>query len=97
MWQCVHEAQATTHPAFSRQSFFFVVGFFFSFFALSMPCSLWDLSSLTRNRTQAFVGESAESEPLHHQETSQTVLLMLTLLPLVASHFKICGVLKTVP
>ena len=96
MWQCVHEAQATAHPAFSRPSFFFVAGFFLFFF-LSVPCSLWGLSSLTRNRTQASVGESAESKPLHHQETSQTVLLMLTLLALVASHFKVCGVLKTVP
>ena len=39
--------------------------FFFFFFAT--PRSLWDLSSPTRDRTQALGSESAEFQPLDHQ------------------------------
>ena len=41
--------------------------FFFLFFFLSMPCSLWDLSSLTRDQTKALGSESTVLTPDQHK------------------------------
>ena len=43
----------------TRQGLHF--SFFFFFFFLATPPGLWDLNSLTRDRTQAHSRESAES------------------------------------
>ena len=44
-------------------------GISFGFFV--MPCRLWDLSSLTRDWTQALGRESMESQTLDHQGSSR--------------------------
>ena len=40
------------------------------FFFFVIPCSLWDLSSLTRDQMQVPNSGSAESQPLDHQAIS---------------------------
>ena len=42
-------------------------GKLFCFYFLAAPCSIWDLSSPTRDRTLTPCTGSAESQPLDHQ------------------------------
>ena len=52
----------------------------FFFFFLALLCSLWDLSSLNRDWTQALGSVSARSQPLDYQGISVLIIFQLRLL-----------------
>ena len=67
---CKHREEFTTFPS-PRGKHWLI---FVSFFLLSVPFGLWDLSCLTRDRTHAPYSRSKKSYPLGLQESPEVLL-----------------------